>query len=207
MLKKVILFICSLVLTMTAAEGPIAHTEVTEFGVTIKKIELKKTDGSYYTMFEGNQIVDIASAEPGAVAGSVLEEKVLPDGEYTHVRITVSNSFTVKACEDLGTTANCTAGQQNPGRSGNAWDIAATVANAAPVSVTITPLQTDLVTSDMAFPVTVTNGICSLTNGFSLSFDLSNIFTYGNVGANGCNGGAAACIYLTAAPTITLTAN
>ena len=200
MLNKIIFGIFLGVSTLLGY-GNISAANVSKMEVTITKIELKKSDGSYFTMFEGSSIIDIANASAsGAIAGTVLEEKALPDGDYTHVKITVSNSFTVNACETLPAT-NCTTAQI-AGAGPLAGTTNATV-GAVATDVVIIPSATSI-TQETALAFSVNNGICSLSEGFSVSFDLNNVFGYT---ANACNAGATDCIHFNAAPTITITAN
>jgi hypothetical protein len=199
MLRRIIILSISL-MTGLFAYGNISSSNISKMEVNITKIELKKADGSYYTMFEGSSVIDIASVSVDAVAGAVLEEKVVPDGTYTDVKVTVSNSFTVNACETLPST-NCTTAQV-AGAGVLAGTINATVSGTA-ADVVIIPSGSSI-TSESSLSFTVENGICSLSNGFSVSFELDNVFGYT---ANGCNSGATDCIHFNAAPTINITAN
>jgi len=88
----------------------------TVYKVTMKKVEFKRTDGTYYEFWSGSSVMDIASVSDGEDAGSVGDGDEMAPGSYTHLRVEFDNSFTIKGEES---TTNC---QTGTGFTTNAFD-------------------------------------------------------------------------------------
>ena len=81
------------------------------YKVTMKKLELctgstgvTNCDGAV-VIGSGAKVVDIASVDAGAVAGSYGDAALLPLGvTYTHMRVTILRKFTVKSAAAIDTT-------------------------------------------------------------------------------------------------------
>ncbi len=71
----------------------------TSYVVTIKTIEFRRSDGSYYTFFSGSQTIDIGSSAvaAGGVGGQVGSGQSLPAGTYNGLRVTISRDFSISA--------------------------------------------------------------------------------------------------------------
>lgn len=82
-----------------------------EYGVTIRRIEFKTSAGVWVPYFEGSQLIDIAAVDAGAQAGMIGGGGKLPSGSYTAIRITISQTFVLKAILGLG--PDCTSSGNN----------------------------------------------------------------------------------------------
>ena len=86
----------------------------TQYVITFKTIEFRRSDGSYFTFFSGSQTMDIGSAAvaAGGVGGSVGSGQSLPAGRYDAIRVTFSRDFSITAsATSVGTgNANCGTG-------------------------------------------------------------------------------------------------
>jgi len=86
----------------------------TQYVITFKTIEFRRSDGSYYTFFSGSQTLDIGSAAvaAGGVGGSIGSGQSLPAGTYDGIRVTFSRDFSITAsATSVGSGgANCGTG-------------------------------------------------------------------------------------------------
>ena len=87
------------------------------YKVTLEKIEFKQTSGSYTTFWSGSEAMDIASVDAGSSVASVATGLTIPDGSYTHLRIQVGNTFTIKG----STTDATTGGGTDPCRTATGY--------------------------------------------------------------------------------------
>lgn len=113
----------------------------TAYIVTIKTIEFRRSDGTYYTFFSGSQTIDIGSTAvaAGGVGGYIGAGQPLPAGTYDGLRVTVSRDFSITASATaVGTAASADCGT---GGSTNATLGGYTV---QVVSVTTTPTSRTL---------------------------------------------------------------
>lgn len=193
MIKKVLYSIVFLTASLFAAVIDPAY--VSKYEVTITKLELKKDDGSYLTIFSDSKPINIASASAGESAGSLVEGQAIEDGVYTHVRVTTSANFVINACDGGLTTGNCTNGTSIGGGSASA------VVTNGPSDTTLT-VGVQQVESPLSF--NVTNGVCSLSGGMSISFNLTNAVNFDLNGSGPCTG--ADCIYI-ATPSVSIAKN
>ena len=106
-----------LVLFITNSNAATVKGAASVYKVTMKKLELctASTGVTVCTgavvIGEGAQVVDIAAADAGAVAGAYGKATLLPLGvTYTHMRVTILRKFTVKtktAIDTGGTPDAC----------------------------------------------------------------------------------------------------
>ena len=77
----------------------------TQYVITFKTIEFRRSDGSYFTFFSGSQTLDIGSAvaAAGGVGGSVGSGQSLPAGRYDAIRVTFSRDFSITATSGAST--------------------------------------------------------------------------------------------------------
>jgi len=99
-----------LVLFITISNAATVKGAASVYKVTMKKLELctASTGVTVCTgavvIGEGAKVVDIASVDAGAVAGSYGDAALLPLGvTYTHVRVTILRKFTIKTSSAIDT--------------------------------------------------------------------------------------------------------
>ena len=116
-MKKIFAFIVLvkllLVLFITSSNAATVKGAASIYKVTMKKLELctASTGVTVCTgavvIGEGAKVVDIASVDAGAVAGSYGDAALLPLGEtYTHMRVTILRKFTIKTAAAIDTTGD-----------------------------------------------------------------------------------------------------
>jgi len=99
-----------LVLFITISNAATVKGAASVYKVTMKKLELC-TGSTGVTVCtgavvigSGAKVVDIASVDAGAVAGSYGDAALLPLGEtYTHMRVTILRKFTIKTSSAIDT--------------------------------------------------------------------------------------------------------
>jgi len=99
-----------LVLFITISNAATVKGAASVYKVTMKKLELctASTGVTVCTgavvIGSGAKVVDIASVDAGAVAGSYGDAALLPLGEtYTHMRVTILRKFTIKTSAAIDT--------------------------------------------------------------------------------------------------------
>jgi len=99
-----------LVLFITISNAATVKGAASVYKVTMKKLELctASTGVTVCTgavvIGSGAKVVDIASVDAGAVAGSYGDAALLPLGEtYTHMRVTIDRKFTIKTSSAIDT--------------------------------------------------------------------------------------------------------
>ena len=141
-----------------ASNGGLAVTP-TQYVITFKTIEFRRSDGSYFTFFSGSQTMDIGSAAvaAGGVGGSVGSGQTLAAGTYNAVRVTFSRDFSITATSGAskvgptGPTAYCGTGgstSETISDGTNNWTVQVVTRDAAaqvtPTSRTLSiPTQAD----------------------------------------------------------------
>lgn len=117
-------------MTAVAVSGPLvtaggAAATPTLYEITIRKVEFKRADNTYYTFFEGTSTFDLGSANASAgqsvgafAAGNSLE----PGVSYSAMRLTVNSAFAM-----AGQVTN--AGSSQPCRTGGGASGTAQVLN------------------------------------------------------------------------------
>ncbi|MCK5111886.1 MAG: DUF4382 domain-containing protein [Arcobacteraceae bacterium] len=109
-LFKILSLVGLLNISLFAVIQDVDASWVSEYTVTIKKIEMHNSDTNKWIILANTEkAVNIASASAGAdIADMVSGDLTIPYGTYTEVRVTLGNQFFVKAC---GTATNdCTTG-------------------------------------------------------------------------------------------------
>ncbi len=75
------------------------------FTVTVTQVETSKDGGSTYTtLFSGSKSINIASADAGAVAGSLASGATLSAGTYDRMRVTIGSTLQIKGFVNNGAT-------------------------------------------------------------------------------------------------------
>jgi hypothetical protein len=134
------------------------------YKVTVTKFEMHNGT-SWITVSSGNSTtIDIASAQAGAVAGTFFSGLSVPDGSYTQVRVTISDTFTISG--RVG--SNYTNGQISNGICA----VTAVAASEAPCTVTVPnglpPPSADALPATLA----ITNGVPS--HKIRVTFNVNN---------------------------------
>lgn len=97
-------------LTLPAWSGPLVaaggkSVTPSQYLVTIQRLELRRTDGTIFTIYSGSGVIDLGndSVPPGGTGGSLGQGVTIPPGTYNAFRITFSPTFTVDgAVTDIG---------------------------------------------------------------------------------------------------------
>jgi len=154
--------------------GNIAHGDVTQYSMTINKIEIyNSTTAEWITIASTPKTVDIASASAGAAIGSMTNSDVtLTFGTYTKTRATVSDTFTIKACSGNG-GSTCTTATRVPG---NDAALVATSATAIAGSVVVNSGVDLTATITLTAPFEMTAATTGMSS--TVSFNLDDVFTY-----------------------------
>lgn len=97
------------------------------FKVTFNKFELKRSDNTYVTVFDTPTLVNIADAGAINTAVEELANKTFPAGEYTKLRVTISQNMTVAGVATLAAIRYITSGNS----LGGAPEMVASPAGAA----------------------------------------------------------------------------
>ena len=200
MLKNLLLSFVLMGLYLNAAV--LTPSNISKYEITFTKLELKKTDGTYLSLFSGSTDVNIANANTGEAIADLLAGSIVPDGEYTHVRATIADLFTINACENLVAGTNCTTATTSNAGAGPATGSHTAVGPTTAVDDVVTASGAGSLQQETALAISVKDGICSVRKGLSISFDLTGVLTYT---ANACGGNN--CIHLRGAPTISISEN
>ena len=170
--NTLIAFIAFFAIVNISFAGNIAHANVTQYSITIKKIEIyNSTTAEWITIASTPKTVDIAIASAGAAIGSMTNSDVtLTFGTYTKTRATVSDTFTIKACSDLGGSTCTTA------TNASAGSLVATAATAVAGSVTVFGGVDVLKIVNLTAPFEMSAATTSMSS--TVSFNLDKVFTY-----------------------------
>lgn len=144
-----------------AAEVGINYNANMVYNVTVEEVEVyNSTTGQWITVTNTPTTFNIASATSANTAiGNMVSNVVLPNGTYTQGRITVSNQFGIKACDNGGT--NCTDNTQS--LSGHTLATANAGSYAAASTVT-----TVINFSTVGYPACPATPICYAAGGAEL---------------------------------------
>lgn len=143
--RRCLMGMAALAASTTALAGPFVTAggkaaTPTQYAITFKTIEFRRSDGSYFTFFSGSQTLDIGSAATaaGGVGGSIGSGQSLPAGRYDATRVTFSRDFSITAsATSVGTgNANCGTGSAAADVSLNGYTVQ--VVNRSAVAVTTT---------------------------------------------------------------------
>jgi len=115
----------------------------TKYVVTIKSIEFRKTDGSYFSFFSGSSSIDLGSGlvQPGGSGGAIGQGVSLATGTYNGMRITLARSFTMNAAATsvgpAGPAANCATGNGGADVTLSGYTVQTVVTGTSPVDATL----------------------------------------------------------------------
>jgi hypothetical protein len=193
-MKKTVLLIILILLFANmsiAAEVGINYNPSMVYNVTVEEVEVyNSTTGQWVTVTDTPSTFNIASATSvNAAIGNMVSNVTLPNGTYTQVRITVSNRFGIKACDNGGT--NCTDSTQMIGTNILATTNAGSYADASIVTTvidfsltTVPPCPATpacysttgelVLTGDISFVI----GPGSAPKTMSVSFDVDGVLKY-----------------------------
>ena len=115
-MKKIFAFIVLvkllLVLFVASSNAATVKGAASVYKVTMKKLEMCTSStgvtdcGNAIIIGQGEKVVDVASVDAGAVAGSYGDAALLPLGvTYTHMRVTILRKFVIKTSSAINTTA------------------------------------------------------------------------------------------------------
>jgi hypothetical protein len=164
-----------LVLFITSSNAATVKGAASVYKVTMKKLELctASTGVTVCTgavvIGEGEKVVDIASVDAGAVAGSYGNAALLPLGvTYTHVRVTVLRKFTIKtaAAIDTGGTPDACVTQAATDTLYGDTEAARKFTHAISVADDATAAEMNTYLQNDSYLV-CTNATCSANNGGS----------------------------------------
>lgn len=111
---------------LAVAAPALAETrpETTKYAITIRKVELRSTDGTWVTVVEPDRVIDLINEEPVV---SFFNNGRIPEGSYVNFRLVLSETVTIAGC----VKNNCTMG-------GGSATLTGTAANAAELPGVIT---------------------------------------------------------------------
>lgn len=191
-MKKIILILFAFMLLAQparATETSIPAISGMEYTITIKKIELyNSTTGQWITANQTPTTFNIASVDAGTVAGNLVSGASLTNGTYTQIRVTVGNSFSMKAFVSIGGQGKCTSGTATINTNTFAGVAnCASIASASSVTAVIDftsatlPSGQEVIGTDLRS----TSGFTGFTIGpgsapktASVAFDLNNVFKH-----------------------------
>ena len=149
--------------TAFAATGP-----ASTYKVTVTKFELSSDGVNYTTVFSGTSSeLDIALASgSGQAVGNFMSGLSVPDGTYTHCKVTPSATFKISG--NVGT--NYTKSTNGP----DGGCAMGTASQQGECTITLTGGNVPTATTQnfSSTPITVTNGIAN--HKVRVSFDVSN---------------------------------
>ena len=175
-----------LVLFITSSNAATVKGAASVYKVTMKKLELctASTGVTVCTgavvIGEGAQVVDIASVDAGAVAGSYGNATLLPLGvTYTHVRVTILRKFTIKtsAAIDTGGTPDACVTQAATDTLYGDTEAARKFTHAITVADDGTAAEQNLYLTNDSYLV-CTNATCGATSGSTNDYTSPTYATY-----------------------------
>ncbi|HDZ76688.1 MAG TPA: hypothetical protein ENH41_01220 [Candidatus Omnitrophica bacterium] len=161
-LRILFIFLMSSSLAFAQATGP-----ASVYQVTVTKFELYNGT-SWVTASSGNStVMDIASVDIGAVVGNLFSGLSVPDGSYTQVRVTISDTFTISGNDGVGNYTTAATGGNPVGSV-----LTAIAANEAECTISLPVAQGDPNPNNLPTPLTVTGGRPS--HRITVNFNVSN---------------------------------
>ena len=136
----------------------------TIYKTALARFEISNDGGAtYITLFNGlSDYMDIASVNAGQAAGNFFAGLSIPDGTYTHVRVTPSGNFKMRGTVSIGGTVYYT--KSDGTHSTSSADLAeATITVPVTLTANVQALST---------PITVKNGVPN--HKVRVSFNVSN---------------------------------
>jgi hypothetical protein len=199
-----------------AIDTHIPASNVGEYTVTIKKLEIyNSTTGKWIILANTPANVDIASAGAGQAVGAMIsQDAAMTYGTYTKARVTIGNTFTIKACTATPSCTNNTINNATITNGSMAVDISGdgqhtqhvavattditTLANAKPVTMTIDftdpAIQSNFPTGahafnsgiqmEINFPSPLKITKASTSPNIKISFNVDRIFTFQTLGTD-----------------------
>jgi len=185
-MKKILtlafLFVALFLLPSMAAAGA-----ASVYKITITKMELHNGT-EFIEVFSGTStVIDIASSAAGSSTGNFLSGIVIPDGTYSQVRTTVSQTITVSGVDGVNYT---TADTDVDGNDNTGCVNTTTAADEAECEAIVATAPVD--TTTFSVPITALNN--NLSHKIRVDFDVSAALTF-----------ITNALYLNA-PTVTVTA-
>lgn len=186
-----------------------------KYVVTIKSIQFRRTDGTFWTFFAGASMIDLGSGrvQPGGSGGVIGEGVSIPAGSYNGIRVTLARSFTMNGSATAvgpGAAATCSTGGsgdittggytiQVVSRNGTTDDRVLSVPPEADTAIAAVPgmaiVGTDLQTTASLPGFTVLPAATTSPN-VAVKFDVANTLEFLNTGA--------ACYAIVLPPTVTI---
>lgn len=149
------------------------------FKVKVEKLELKKNDSTYVTVYSGSEYLETVGNGAGTFAGAL--NGTMPDtGTYTGYRLT-TNGFRIKLKIVSGSTTYYTTSQTIP--QGSVWPLSTSSASYDYITITQSTSETMTITGDFPTSLSVTanndiNLVWALKRNGIVSWegsDLSNV--------------------------------
>jgi hypothetical protein len=92
--KKILFFtVLMLALLITISNNTSYAGNAATYKMTVQSIQLKKSDGTWVTIAQPNQEIDIASVSAGATAASLLSDAPIPVGQYVNFKMVFSETM------------------------------------------------------------------------------------------------------------------
>lgn len=76
------------------------------YKMTVQQIQLMKSDGTWVTIGQPNQEIDIASVNAGATAASLVSDDPVPPGQYVNFKLLISENMTFSGSDGAHYTVN-----------------------------------------------------------------------------------------------------
>lgn len=150
----------------TSVSVALANGPADKYLVTTTKLEISSDGTNFTTLFSGTSAtMDIASVSAGHSAGDFISGLAVPDGTYTHVRVTPGATMTVRGDDGSG---NYTLASGAPGGG------CTTTTNSAlrgECTVTISPAPSATTQDFSAAPIVVRDGVPN--HKVRVNFDVS----------------------------------
>jgi len=189
-MKKIFAFIVLvkllLVLFVASSNAATVKGAASVYKVTMKKLEMCTSStgvtdcGNAIIIGQGEKVVDVASVDAGAVAGSYGNAALLPLGvTYTHMRVTILRKFTVKtsAAIDTGETPDACVTQAATDTLYGDTEAARKFTHAITVADDGTAAEQNLYLTNDSYLV-CTNATCSSTTGSTNDYTSPTYATY-----------------------------
>ncbi|MBI3322157.1 MAG: DUF4382 domain-containing protein [Candidatus Omnitrophica bacterium] len=162
--------VVALILLLWSADSEAVSGEADgTYTVTVTKVELSQDNGAvYFTVFEGSQAVNVASANAGAVAAGLVSGSGLPPGTYNQCRTTIGESLSIRGYVNNGGTTFYT----NNDADGFGLNAGAADTPGGDYATSVITVPAANRTSTMAFNFTCSGGS---SKRIRISFDTSGV--------------------------------
>lgn len=133
--------------SIASANGP-----ADKYEVTVSTFELSSDGTNYTTVFSGtSSVIDIAAGTAGQSAGNFMSGLAVPDGTYTHCRVTPSATMTVRGNDGTSYTAGSS--------PGGGCTVTTNAALKADCTVTLPSSPSATIQNFSATPIVVKDGV------------------------------------------------